>query len=269
MTPNRLLTMLYCLTLFVIISMKHREQRAYVTLMSGLLPSARLFGLWRMPRLSPRMFDAAGCFLLAMLALGVLEIFTQFALLLAIPAYFFYFGQIRTMSYIGRKSNLIPQFLFVIGLTHFASLFGHTYATTLWAILVLKMIVIQVYISGAYSKLRNSGFAWLQAQQFQGVLLHQDLLLDIPIARLLAGNTLFCTLIPPLILLHQLTFPLSLIATSVEPFYVVAALLFHIGTFVVMKINYLVYHAPCYIVFAVVPFTRYLMAHHYAWCHSL
>ena len=202
-----LVTFFYCSTLFVIVAIKHSDQLKYLGLTSGIVRPARVFGLWRIPRLSPFYFNIACGMFLFCLAFAALGIATRVWLSLAIIVYFLYFGQIRTLSYVVRKTNLIPQFLQFLALAHSARTMSLCYEYSCWPMMLLKLVVVQVYLSGAYSKLRNSGLRWASGTQLQGILIHQHLLFDIPLAFKLAGNRRLCAVFAGLVLFHQLTFP--------------------------------------------------------------
>jgi hypothetical protein len=261
MNAISLFTFLYCSTLFVIVLAKHHDQLRYLRLTSEIVQPARLIGLWRVPRLSPRHFNVAGGVLLMCFACAALGIATRLWLLVAVVDYFLYFGQIRTLAYVVRKSNLIPQFLIVLVLAHSDSAMSARHGCPCWPVTILKLLVVQVYLSGAFCKLRNSGFRWSSGAQLQGILMHQHMLFDLPWASKLAGKRKLCSAFAGLVLFHQLTFPLIFVFRGTEIFYVGFALLFHLASLILMRINYLTYQGPSYIIFVVVPLSRVIFGH--------
>jgi uncharacterized membrane protein YphA (DoxX/SURF4 family) len=222
---------------------------------------AKLLGRWNIPKLSPVLFGMTGIALLFCLALAIIGVMPRLALLACCIIYFLYFGQIRTLSYVVRKSNLIPQLLFVMALAPgLHRSFMETCPT--WPILIGKILLIQVYVSAGYSKLRNSSFHWATSSQLQGILLLQHMKYDIPLAVKVARNERLCSALAILTLIHQLTFPIVLVVPRLEPYYVVTALLFHLSTRLLMQIDYLTYQGPAYLIFVVLPLGNYLLSIH-------
>lgn len=161
-----------------------------------------------------------------------------------------------------RKSNLIPQILFVAALAPGLSRPLVESGPT-WPILIAKVLIIQVYVSAGYSKLSNCGLRWAQSSQLQGILLLQHMKFDIPLAIRIARNDSICSVLAILTLSHQITFPIVLFLPRLEPYYVVTALLFHLGTRILMRIDYLTYQGPAYLTFIVIPLGHYLPFAHF------
>jgi hypothetical protein len=91
-------------------------------------------------------------------------------------------------------------------------------------------------------------------------LLLQHMKFDIPVAAKVAKSRPLCTLIAVATLGHQITFPIILLLPRAELYYVVAALLFHLCTKILMRIDYLTYQGPSYVIFAVLPLGHYLVS---------
>lgn len=261
MNFSRLFVILYCSTLFVVFSCRYRDQLRYLKLIRGIQRPAKLLGRWNIPGLSPLSFGIAGIAFLLCLALAITGVAPRLALLACCILYFLYFGQIRTLSYVVRKSNLIPQLLFVMAL---APGLSHPLMETgpIWPLVILKMLIIQVYASAGYSKLRNSGLHWATSSQLQSILLLQHMKFDIPLAFRVAKSDSLCSVLALLTLSHQITFPIVFLFPRLELYYVVAALLFHLGTRSLMRIDYLTYQGPAYLIFVVIPLGRYLLSIH-------
>jgi len=232
-----------------------------MTLTNGMERPAKLLGRWSVPKLSPVLFGITGIAFLLCLALAVIGVMPRLALVACCILYFLYFGQIRTLSYVVRKSNLIPQLLLVMALAPGLNRsFMETCPT--WPIVIGKILVIHVYVSAGYSKLRNSGLNWATSSQLQGILLLQHMKYDIPLAVRVARNGRLCSALAILTLSHQLTFPIVLLVPSLEPYYVVTALVFHLSTRILMQIDYLTYQGPAYLIFAALPLGHYLLSIH-------
>lgn len=262
MNFSRLFIILYCSTLFVVFSYRYRDQFRYMMLMKGMENPAKLLGRWNVPRLPPALFAIVGITFLLCLALAIIGVVPRLALLASSIFYFLYFGQIRTLSYVVRKSNLIPQLLIVMALAPGLNRPFMEPCPT-WPIVISKILLIQVYVSAGYSKLRASGLKWATSSQLQGILLLQHMKFDIPLAATVARNQWLCSVFAIVTLSHQLTFPIVLLLPRLEPYYVLAALSFHLGTKLLMRIDYLTYQGPAYFIFAVIPLGNYLVSIHF------
>jgi hypothetical protein len=261
MNCTRLFIILYCSTLAVIFIFKHGDEAKYQRLMIGLVAPGKLFGRWRLPELSPFYFNVVGFCYFAALTSAALGVYSTISLLLGTICYFLDFSQIRTLSYVGRKSNLIPQFLVVMATVPAASE-SLWIPSAHWPLVILKLLVIQTYVSAGYSKLSNQGIRWASADQIQGILIRQHLYFDIPLSCKMASSRTLCAVLSVIVLCHQLTFPIVLILPSLEPLYVGLALLFHVTTLFSMKVDFLTYHAPSYLAFAVIPLGDYFFTLH-------
>jgi hypothetical protein len=257
MNYSRLFILIYCSTLFLVFIFRHRDQLTYFRLMKKMddVP-ASLLGRWRIIELSPLTFNCVGFGFLAGLGLAIAGVVPRVALLACVFFYFLYFGQIRSLAYVVRKSNLIPQFLFIMALAPGSS-DPLSALTSTWPIFILKILIIQIYVSAGYLKVRHSGFSWATATQLQGILLLQHLKYDIPYACRVAKHDKLCSVIAFLTLAFELTFPIVLLVPELELLYMVSAILFHLGTLVLMRIDYLTYHGPALLAFLVI-----LLAHH-------
>lgn len=258
MNYDRLFVVLYCSAVFAVFSYHFRDQWRYMTLTRGIFPQALFLGKWPVPRLSSRIFGAVGLAFLLCLGLATFGIMPRLFLLTCCVLYFLYFGNIRSLSYVVRKSNLVPQLLFVMALAPGVSR-PLTEPCPTWPLSIVKILIIQVYFSAAYSKLRATGLQWATPSQLQSILMLQNMKFDIPLAAKAAQNGLSCSAIGVLTLVHQVTFPIVLLFPRLEPYYVIAALLFHLGTKLLMRIDYLTYQGPAYISFAIIPLGHYLM----------
>jgi hypothetical protein len=132
-----------------------------------------------------------------------------------------------------------------------------------WPIVIIKILIIQIYVSAGYSKLRATGLKWATSSQLQGILLLQHMKFDIPVAVRASKSELLCSVLAILTISHQITFPIILLFPSLELYYVVAALLFHLGTRLLMRIDYLTYQGPAYFIFAVLPLGHHLVSIHF------
>jgi hypothetical protein len=254
----RLFAVSYCSVLGCVFATRHLDQLRYLKLISPIEKPSRMFGLWKVPRLSSIQFNLVGFGFLAALVLVVCGSYARMASLVAVALYFLYFAQIRTLGYISRKSNLIPQFLFVLAMVP-ATGRALNVISPMWPILLLKILLIQIYASAAYSKLANSGFKWGGASHMAKTLVVRHMTYDIPLAFRVAKYPWICALLGSIVLIHQITFPIVLFATRLEPAYVIVALLFHLSSIFLMRVNYLIYQGPAYLIFAVIPFGQHFL----------
>lgn len=259
MNYSRLFVILYGSGLFSIFAYRYMDQLRYFYLTTEMSRPALVLGKWRPPKLSDSAFQTTGIAFLICLGLAVAGVVPRVALVASCILYFLYFGQIRTLSYIVRKSNLIPQLLGLMalapGLDRRLMEAGPT-----WPIFIGKLLVVQIYASAAYSKLRHSGLRWATSSQLQGIFLLQHLKFDIPSGFKLATSKRACSLLSIATLAHQVTFPIVLFVPRADFYYVVAALLFHIGTRIFMRIDYLTYQGPSYVIFLVIPLGHWLIS---------
>jgi hypothetical protein len=250
LTETGVFRLVYCVTLAVIVGCRHRDQLQYLRLARVVERPARILDRLPLPRLSDAQFNSAGGMLVGLLALGAFGPYSGVCLMAAVPVYFLYFGQILSLSYVARKTNLIPQILLVLAVS---SLMRDPGGETSWALTLTKAILVQVYLSAASTKLRGGLRRWLSGEQLQGALLFHDAHYNIPLARRLAELRWLCACLTVATLVHQLTFWIVLIQPAVAPGYVSAAMAFHVSTLVLMRIDYLTYQGPAYLVFCVGP----------------
>ncbi|MGN6398638.1 MAG: hypothetical protein ACTHMI_23920 [Mucilaginibacter sp.] len=180
--------------------------------------------------------------------LVTLGFYARVFVFIALISYFFYFSQIISLAYIQRKTNLLPIVLLVLLLS--PSLDKPLLApSTGWELLLIKIALLQVYFSAGLQKLTQSGIGWLSGRNLQAYLLENYLWSGRKGALLIAEKPLLCNVLSTLILFFELTFWIVLFFPQVTFFYLVFALMFHIGTLITMRINYLKYIGPVYLVF--------------------
>ena len=249
MDPLALFRSCYCLSLAFAVACKHSEQRRYLALVHSVEPTVSLIGIWRMPRLSVREFNAAG-FALTVALIGVSAgMQVRILALAAIALYFLYFSQIVSLAYVARKTSLVPKILLLLlvsGTVHYGSVDDEGW--TLWFI---QALVTQVYLSAGVNKVRRSGLAWMSGRQLQGALLFEDMYHDLPYSRAIARHRNVCALLACLILSHQLTFWCVLVFPSLAIPYATVGIAFHLASLPLLRINYMLYQGPAYFAFVV------------------
>jgi hypothetical protein len=253
----RLFASLYCGAIAAIICLRHADQFAYLKIMRPSEKPARVLRLWRVPPLTDLQFHAAGAGLVLTLTMAAVGMFPRMALCSAAAIYFLYFGQIASLSYVTRKIYLIPQILLLLTAAPGIGQSFNRPAPT-WPLLAIQAVLAQMYLSSAFSKLRASGIGWVRWTQLQGILLEHDLAYDLPLSSLIARSRWICGILGFAALSFELTFWVVLAAPRMSPVYAVTGIVLHVSTLVLMRIDYLTYHAPVYLVFVVVPIARML-----------
>ncbi|HEY9000078.1 MAG TPA: hypothetical protein VIM89_01905 [Mucilaginibacter sp.] len=241
---------LFCAAVVLLVSFNFVQQyRYFLTQPSKLYGKGpKLLGLISLPVLNRYQFLTSGvCFILC-LSLVVLNVYPYATIAIALICYFLYFSQIISLAYVQRKANLIPIVLLIL-------LFSPSldkplsFASAIWELVLIKIVLIQVYFSAGVQKIRHSGLGWLNGKYLQAYLLENYLWTDRNTAVLVASNRVLCAILSVLVLTFELTFGIVLFLPQLTFIYVGFALLFHMGTLITMRINYLKYMGPIYLVF--------------------
>ncbi len=239
----RLFASYYCLALAAQLALGLRRQGRYLRIQpSPAAPTRpRLLGLVTLPRLSPRVADGLGVALLMSLIAAGWGWHPRLALWTALGLYFAYFSQLLNLGCVIRKTNLIPQVLVVLAVA--PGLEGAlTDANASWPLELVRALVVIVYFASGVAKIRRAGLGWVNGgRTLQAYALEHWLLLDIRAGRRLAERRGLCRLLSAGTLAWELSAPLVLFVPAFVPAWVLCALLFHAGTLVTMRINYLKY----------------------------
>jgi len=260
MSPADLFTSLYCGVLAATLCLKHPDQYRYLLFAGASEPTALLVNRFPIPRLSARQFHLVAASFVICLVLASLHCVQTAALSVATGLYFLYFGQIRGLSYIHRKTNLIPQVLIVLALRPLVDQLSGISAPY-WSLEVVEALVVEIYLVSAFCKLRTSGFAWTRPAQMRGILLFHHLCYELPLSAALAGNAAVCGFLGLGGLLFELTFWTVLVLPGAAVPYALAGLGLHLCTLVLMRIDYITYHATIFVVFFIPSIIRLLSPH--------
>ncbi|MBS1522337.1 MAG: hypothetical protein JST50_15155 [Bacteroidetes bacterium] len=241
---------LFCALLAVLVSFNFVKQYRYFLTQPLKLygKGPRLLGLLLLPALNRYQFLTCGAGFILCLLLVVLNMYPYIAIAIALICYFLYFSQIISLAFIQRKANLIPIVLLILLFSPSLDKPLHFPSST-WELVLIKIVLIQVYFSAAIQKIRHSGLGWLNGQYLQAYLIENYIWTDRNAALAIASNTIFCAILSTLVLIFELTFGLVLFLPQLTFIYVGFALLFHLGTLITMRINYLKYLGPVYLVF--------------------
>jgi hypothetical protein len=241
---------LFCAALAVLVSYNFVQQyRYFLTQPSKLYGKGpKLLGLVGFPGLNRYQFLSCGAGFILCLLFVVLNIYPYAAIAIALICYFLYFSQINSLAYVQRKANLIPIVLFILLFSPSLDKPLH-FASPTWELTLIKIVLIQVYFSAGIQKIRSSGLGWLNGKYLQAYLIENSLWTDRNAVIAIASNTIMCAVLSLLVLTFELTFGVVLFLPQLTFIYVGFALLFHLGTLITMRINYLKYIGPVYLVF--------------------
>lgn len=247
----RMFLILFCVTLAGQVLLNFRDQLAYFQTAPMRVYGEPLLvlGRYKLPTPSTRQFRGAGIGLILSLLCATVGWYPQLFLLLALSCYFVYFRPILSLAYVQRKTNLIPLVL-VILLFSPAVAQPLNQAAPLWPLVLIKIALVQMYLSAGLQKLRHAGWQWCDGKSLQAYLFEHYLWGDTKAAWWLAQQPRLCQILSSGALLFELTFVLVLVFPALTIAYVLAGLLFHAGTGVTMRIHYLKYLSPVYLVFA-------------------
>lgn len=213
-------------------------------------PPPRLLGRWRLPRLSERQFLAAGAGLIAVLLAAAAGVWTRPMLVAALVCHGLYFSQITALSYVQRKPNLIAVCLLVLAVAPGLDA-PLTSPAPAWPLFLVYAAVAQMYWSAGWQKLRHSGADWAGGETVRAHLARHHLWAGTRAAWWLASRPILCRVTSAAVLAWELSFPVVLFVPSVAPLYAAAGVAFHIGNQVFLRIDYLTYLSPVYVVFVI------------------
>jgi hypothetical protein len=208
----------------------------------------KILSIYQLPTLDQNQFIGFGLMFLLSLALISFGVFPRFFALLALLCYFPYFNSIQSLSYIQRKTNLLPFVLMILALSPSLSN-DVTGPGTRWELILIKIGIVQIYLSAGIQKLRQSGRGWYNGKVLQAYLLENYLWSDKAYAYQLAKQPKLCSLLSTFTLIFELTFWVVIFFPSLSLVYVGIAFFFHLGILVTMGINYLKYLSPVYLIF--------------------
>lgn len=212
------------------------------------LPEVRVMGQFRVPRWNGPGFTVTGIFFVIALAGAAGNWWSTMWLVLSVPCYFLYFGQIIIGSEILKKSHSVPLILGILAMAPWLEPHRFVPAANV-PLLLIKLVLVQSMVSAGMWKLKNYGWSWADGKALRKHLIKHHLWGDIPLAEYLAQNLIVCRILSCLVLLMELSFFLVLVSPVLGQLYSVLAVGFHIGTAFSMRIHYWKYLGPAYLVF--------------------
>jgi hypothetical protein len=207
-----------------------------------------MFGFLKLPAVGQSLFVLSGIVFVVGLISAAAGILPRLAILVSLICYFFYFGQISSLSYIRKKTNLLAVVLLILLAS--PSVGQPLYEPSpQWPIFLIKFAIVQMYLSAGIQKLRKTGLKWLNGQSLRAYLVLHYLWGDMRPALKVAEHPRLCATLSVLTLMFELTVWLILLVPSSTYIYASAGMLFHLGTYATMRINYLKYLIPVYTIF--------------------
>ncbi len=260
MNAVRLFATLFCGCVALQVACHFSDQHRYVRLLPPGEETAWLLGRWRVPRLSPRTFLLCGALLMGGLGLAAASWnpwVTRLSLVGALATYFLYFGQIASLGYVQRKTHLLPLVLSVLLLAPGTTGDWHAPAPV-WPLILVQALLAQVYMVSGLTKLRRAGWSWADGRSLQSFLLASSLTYDTQAAWDLGRRAGVCRAVSAAILTFELAGFVLLLLPGLSWLFAAAGLAFHLGALRLMRIDYLTYHGPVFLVFAAEPLAAVL-----------
>ncbi|HJP62133.1 MAG TPA: hypothetical protein VJ844_01765, partial [Mucilaginibacter sp.] len=250
--PNRIamFARLFCAVQAIQLLLNFGQQYRYFQTQPSRIYGRKqqLLGFIPLPALNQYQFLISGTCLFISMVLVSVGFYPYLFVLLALISYFLYFPQIISLAYVQRKTNLLPIVLLILLVSPSLNK-PFSAPSTGWELLLIKIALVQVYFSAGLQKISRSGIAWFNGKYLQAYLLENYLWADRTSALVIAGRPLLCALLSAVTLVFELTFWVVVFFPNLIFLYVAIALLFHIGTLITMRINYLKYLGPVYLVF--------------------
>ncbi len=244
----KLFLLLSCGYLLAQFAYNWRDQWRFHVTARELWQPVKVLGLFQIPHLKPREFALAGMVFGLSLICICFGFYPRLFLGLAILAYFFYFGQILQLSYVRRKTNIIPVvLLFLLVAPGLDAPLNQE--NVLWPIQMIQLAATLVYFSSAVMKLRHGGWRWGDGRTLQAALLTYYLQFDIGPALALARFPLVCRLLSILIWFVEGTFWIVLFVPALTPYYMAVMVGFHLSSSILFHIHYLKYFTMVYFAF--------------------
>ncbi|HKX28056.1 MAG TPA: hypothetical protein VJ302_10210 [Blastocatellia bacterium] len=260
-SPNetRVFLILFCLTLAAQLIINFQDQLDYLRTDPERVygRSSGLFGWYRGPSLSPRQFYLVAVALIVSLFGIAASLAPRFFLLIALICQFLYFNQIASLAYIQRKVNLVSIVLLIM---LFSPGIDQPFDQLVpsWPMVLVKIALAQMYCSAGLQKLRRGGWQWCDGESLQTYLVEHYLWGDMKNALRLGRSLRLCRILSILVLIFELTFVLIIPFQNLACLYAIGGVIFHASTSAVMRIDYLKYLSPVYMVFIAEPVLRLL-----------
>lgn len=237
---------LYCVWIAGAVLVQLRRHAQFVARDGSGREVPRMLDWLTLPRLHEGGFVATGLGLVACLAFAIVwEGDPALPLLAAAVGSFIYFAQVVGVPEVRRKANTVPIILLLLGAAYLARS-EEVMTTCRWA---LKLVVAQVYFASGVLKLKSSGLRWADGVTLRTWLVRYHLQYGGGASLWVARRTWASRFAAGTVLAFELTFWLVIPFPDLAWIYLPAGIGFHVGTAVLMRINYWIYIMPAYLVF--------------------
>ena len=209
-----------------------------------------------LPRLDPGPTSAVYAVLVVSLAFALVGCFARPALWIAAPLYLWWWGTYYSFGAVHHGRIPVVVALFVLAVAPSGGAYsldwlrsrrraarGGTWQPTAerrdelagWALRVMMVLVVGAYVLAAYAKLWVTGPGWVTGGALEAVMIRNAT----SAAMLLVRHSWLVQTMAALTLVLEATAWLLFFRGRIRDAYVVAAVLFHIGTLVVLNISFL------------------------------
>lgn len=201
----------------------------------------KLLGLKKVPHLGKNAFLLFSFLLIVILVTIGVGVLPNLYLLLCFLMYFLVYGQ---LEYLGSKTNLYPFVLFFIAVVPLVQNENISFTTDSWTIVFIKTSLSFVYLSSFIQKVKKSGLSWINGNKMKEVLAYHDLLNESKWSQKLNKYPSMLKTIGIIVLLFEALFWVSIFFPEFDLLFGGIAVLFHTSTFLLFRINYLLYYLP-------------------------
>jgi hypothetical protein len=230
------------------------DQRRFIALQPAAPRAAQILGVG-FAKVGPAAAMRFGAILVVALACALganllgLDALCRVAYGVAFVALAAYYPFIADLGYVIRKILVAPVVFIVLacapGLTDAWSSPSPT-----WPLLLLQCYLALVYVSTGIEKVVKSGRLWWRGDVLRGYLVSHHLWGNMPLGMAVANRRWLCRAMSIPTLAWELAFPLVLVLhPSVALGFVAYGIAFHIGTAVLMRIDFHRYWFMNYLVF--------------------
>lgn len=207
----------------------------------------RLLGLVTLPRLTGRGFLFNGLIFIGALGAASSGLWPTTVLIVATGSALLHFAQISETPEVRRKANTVPVILGLLAAHALAPQASAMLAS--FTLVTLQLLIAQIYFSSGLTKVRDAGWRWADGKSLRRWFAHYHLRDGSPLTLKLAGSGRTCQALATLTLGFELTFWLVIPFPSLAWLYLPLAILFHLGTAVLLRIHYWIYLGPAYLAF--------------------
>ena len=232
-----------------------RWQRDFFRVSRLIERPGALYGIVPLPVLGERAFLVSGALIVAGGAAGALGY--RLGFVAAYIGAIGYFSQIRLLDTIQRKVNLIPPMLLLLAAAP-ATAAPWTAVDDRWVLAGMQALIALSFVGAGLAKLRRAGAGWAEGSSLQAFLLEADLRYDVPRARRLASSHALCRALSIGVLVFELLGWTLLFFPAGASVFAATAIVFHAGTWLFMRVNFLKYQAAAYLVFVASPLAQWL-----------